>query len=166
MNELTLLHKEGAFKGEALQLDKTMFHLDSHPRYIGIPEDFSEPSLYSKDMICLATGINIRQFLELCDETLDKKAVRVLVSEIDEEAKAKMGSLEVVYMIRDKDKKDASGHGVSAYRRRFKILKTAMSVQLKGNANVQCKIDEHSGLLAASAAGSKAQQTMYGFLGK
>ena len=157
VNGLTRLHKEGAFKEEAIDLDKTMFHLDTHPRYIGIPQDFSEPSLYTKTMTCLAMGITVKQFVELCGETLDKKAVRVLVMEIGGEIKAKMGSLEVVYMIRNKGKKDGSGHGVSTYGRRFKILKTAMSVQLKGNANARRKIDKHSGLVAASAARSMAQ---------
>ena len=128
----------------------------------GLPRHSPQVYWYSRRFL----GITIKQFVELCDETLDEKAVRVLVSEIGEEVKAKMGSLEVVYLIRDKDKKDASGHGVSAYGRRFKVLKTAMSVQLKGDANAQRKIDEHSGLLAASAAGSMAQQTMDGFLGK
>ena len=143
-----------------------MFHLDSHPMYIRIPEHFSEPSLYTKAMICLAMGITIRQFRELCDETLDEKALRVLVSEIGDKVKAKKGSLEVVYMIRDKDKKDASGHGVSAYGRRLKTLQIAMSVQLGSDAKAQHNIDEYTGLLVDSAADPLSQQTMDDFMRK
>ena len=163
--ELTRLYKKGAFKGDAIDLDKSMFHLDTHARYIGIPDDFSERSLYTKAMTCLAMGITIPQFVNLCDETLEEKALKELVWEIAEEVKAKMASLEIVYLIRDKDKKDTFGDGVNAYGRRLTSLKKAMAVQLKGDVNAQRKIDEHSGVHAASGAASMVQKSVVDFFG-
>ena len=89
MTKLTYsLHTEGAFKGNMLRLDNTMFH-----------------SLYTNAMTYLAIGIASRQFMELCKETLYKKVSRILAPKIGDEVKAKMSNLEVVHMIRDKDKK-------------------------------------------------------------
>ena len=103
--------------------------------------------------------------MNLCDETLEEKALKELVWEIAEEVKAKMASLEIVYLIRDKDKKDTFGDGVNAYGRRLTSLKKAMAVQLKGDVNAQRKIDEHSGVHAANWAASMVQKSVVDFFG-
>ena len=76
-----------------------------------------------------------------------------------------MTNLEIVYLIRNKDKKDASGDGLTAYGRRLTSLKKAMSVQLNGDDNAQRKIDEHSGVHAASGAANMRQKSVVDFFG-
>ena len=64
--------REGRFTGSTLDLDKRMFHDNTHSRYLTMPKGFTEKSLFANGMLCVAMGIIVKSFIDLCDETLDE----------------------------------------------------------------------------------------------
>ena len=60
-------------------------------------------------------GISVKSFMELCDETLNDLQVRTLIHNIQNDVKAKIWSLEMVYDVHDGKKKDTNGHGIVSY---------------------------------------------------
>ena len=105
---------EGQFKGNMLDLDKRMFHDSTHSHYLTMPKGFTEKSLFENSMVCVAMGISVKSFMELCDESLDDLQVRTLIQIIQTEAKAKIWSLELVYCVYGGKKKDSFRHGIGA----------------------------------------------------
>ena len=66
-------------------------------------------------MGCVAMGISVKSFMELCDETLNDLQVRTLIHAIQSEVKSKIWSLEMVYCVHDGKKEDSFGHGIVLY---------------------------------------------------
>ena len=150
-------HAEGRFKGNALDLDKGMFHDRTHPHYLKVPDGFSESSLFVGTMFCVAMGISNANFMKLCDSTLTDVEVRTLVHHIEMDVKAKVWSLEMEYNVHDGKKRDTNGHGISSYGRRYNNLKKAMEEML-GKTKATQKLQEHAGIKV-----SGGRQTLLNF---
>ena len=69
-----------------------------------MPKGFTEKSLFQNGMVCVAMGITVKSFMELCDETLDDLQVQTLIQTIQSEVKSKIWSLELVYCVHNGEK--------------------------------------------------------------
>lgn len=78
-----------------------MFHDRRHAHFLKIPQGFSKKSLFDKGMVCVAMGITNKRFMDLCDESLEKRELKTVASTIEFEVKANIRSLELMYGIRD-----------------------------------------------------------------
>ena len=80
-----------------------------------MPKGFTEKSLFANGMVCFATGITSKNFIDLCDKTLDEMQLQTLVQTIQSEVKSKIWSLELQHYVHDGKKKDGYGHGIVLY---------------------------------------------------
>ena len=123
-----------------------MFFNKSHPRHVGISDNFPEKSLYSKTMLFLAMGITTQQLVKLTNDTLDNRSLWNLVSDIMAGVKAKRYNLELQYGAQDRDQIDKTGCSINGVGSRFKKLKTAMASQFGSKKKANAKIDKHTGM--------------------